>query len=79
MAELRTIGYEFGLYRLDPAGRSLTEGGQVIALPPKAVEVLTALVRQPSSVVTKQSLMESVWPDTFVEDANLKPDDLSAP
>src|SRR5512136_589896 len=71
MKGLRSPGYEFGPYRLDTVGRSLECQGEVIALPPKAVEVLTELVKRPGEVVGKKELMETVWPETFVEEANL--------
>jgi len=71
MKALRSPGYEFGPYRLDTVGRSLECRGEVIALPPKAVEVLAELVKRPSEVIGKKELMETVWPETFVEEANL--------
>lgn len=71
MVSLRATAYEFGPYRVDPLERSLQHQGQVIALPPKAVEVLLELVKQPGAVVSKQRLMDAVWPETFVEEANL--------
>ncbi|MHB8723231.1 MAG: winged helix-turn-helix domain-containing tetratricopeptide repeat protein [Steroidobacteraceae bacterium] len=71
MLPLRATAYEFGPYRLDPLGRSLLRGGELVPLPPKAVEVLTELVRKPGSVVGKPELIEAVWPATFVEEANL--------
>ena len=71
MLTLRSSAYEFGPYRVDPLARSLTRQGQVIALPPKAVEVLVELVKRPGVVVSKEELMEAVWPETFVEQANL--------
>jgi DNA-binding winged helix-turn-helix (wHTH) protein len=71
MPELSTTVYEFGPYRVDPLGRSLQRRGEAISLPPKAVEVLLELVKRPGIVTGKQDLMEAVWPETFVEDANL--------
>ena len=65
------MAYEFGPYRLDPLARSLLRRHEVVALPPKAVEVLLELVKQPGAVISKQELMQSVWPDTFVAEANL--------
>lgn len=62
---------EFGPFRLDAAKRVLWRGGQVVALPPKALDLLVALVEQRGDVVTKEQLMQRVWPDTFVEEANL--------
>jgi TolB-like protein/Flp pilus assembly protein TadD len=71
MKALRSPGYEFGPYRLDTVGRSLQCRGKVIALPPKAVDVLAELVKRAGEVVGKKELMETVWPETFVEEANL--------
>ncbi len=71
MPELSTTVYEFGPYRVDPLGRSLHCRGEVVSLPPKAVEVLLELLKRPGIVTAKQDLMEAVWPQTFVEDANL--------
>jgi TolB-like protein/lipoprotein NlpI len=68
---LPSPGYEFGPYRLDVTGRSLECRGEVVALPPKAVEVLAELVKRSGEVVGKRELMEVVWPETFVEEANL--------
>jgi len=71
MMTLRATAYEFGPYRLDPLGRSLLRDGEVIALPPKAVEILLALVRHPGIVVGKLELIDAVWPESYVEEANL--------
>jgi adenylate cyclase len=67
----RFPAYEFGPYRLDVVGRSLRCGAEAIALPPKAVDVLAELVKRPGEVVGKEELMATVWPETFVEEANL--------
>jgi len=69
--QLRSPGYQFGSYQLDPVGRSLKCGQAVVALPPKAVQVLAELVKRPGEIVGKQELMQTVWPETFVEEANL--------
>lgn len=71
MNTLPSPGYEFGPYRLNVTGRSLECRGEMVALPPKAVEVLAELVKRPGEVVGKRELMEAVWPETFVEEANL--------
>lgn len=62
---------EFGGFRLDPARRVLWREGEVVPLTPKALDVLAALCEEPGAVVTKDELMRRVWPDTFVEEANL--------
>jgi TolB-like protein/Flp pilus assembly protein TadD len=63
--------FEFGPFRLDAAKRVLWRDGRIVPLPPKALDVLVALVEQEGDVVTKDELMKRVWPDTFVEEANL--------
>jgi DNA-binding winged helix-turn-helix (wHTH) protein/Flp pilus assembly protein TadD len=62
---------EFGPYRLDPRRKVLWRGGEVVPLTPRALEVLAALAEGEGRVVTKEELLRTVWPDTFVEEANL--------
>jgi eukaryotic-like serine/threonine-protein kinase len=63
--------YEFGPYRVDPEKLLLLRDNQPVALPPKAFETLLVLVRHSETVVLKDDLMKSIWPDTFVEESNL--------
>ena len=63
--------YEFGPFRVDPEKQALLRGGELIALNPKTLQVLLVLVRHGNQIVTKDELMKSVWPDTFVEETNL--------
>jgi len=63
--------YEFGQYRLDPAERVLTRDGEAVSLTPKATETLLVLLRNAGQLVSKETLMREVWPDTFVEESNL--------
>jgi Tol biopolymer transport system component/DNA-binding winged helix-turn-helix (wHTH) protein len=65
------VNYEFGEFRLDPAQRVIFRAGRPLALAPKVLETLLALVERSGSVVTKDELMTRVWPDTFVEESNL--------
>ena len=62
----------FGRFRLDATNECLWQGVEAIALRPKAFAVLKHLVEHPGQLVTKQQLLEAVWPDTFVTDAVLK-------
>lgn len=62
---------EFGPFRLDLKRPRLTCAGEVVALTPKALEVLSVLVESNGSLVEKEVLIRKVWPDTFVEDGNL--------
>jgi DNA-binding winged helix-turn-helix (wHTH) protein len=63
--------YEFGPYRLNPQEHVLVRNGEIIPLTPKALDLLIALVKQNGHVLTKDELMKQVWPDSFVEEANL--------
>src|SRR5882724_10428353 len=63
--------YKFGPYSLDECERVLTREGSVVPLTPKAFETLVVLVRNSGHIVKKDDLMKEVWPDAFVEDANL--------
>src|SRR5689334_4045717 len=62
----------FGEFRLDELNECLWQGAQSIALRPKAFAVLKYLLDRPGQLVTKQQLLDAVWPDTFVSDAVLK-------
>ena len=63
--------YEFGPYRLSVAQRVLTRDGEIISLTPKATEILVRLVVNAGQLLEKDDLLKEVWPDTFVEEANL--------
>jgi DNA-binding winged helix-turn-helix (wHTH) protein/TolB-like protein/Tfp pilus assembly protein PilF len=63
--------YEFGPFRLDPAERSLLRDGKAVPLTPKAFELLVLLVENRGHLLKKEELIERVWPNTFVEEANL--------
>jgi predicted ATPase/DNA-binding winged helix-turn-helix (wHTH) protein len=62
----------FGPFRLLAAQRLLLEGDKPVRLGSRAFDILAALVERPGEVVTKKQLMARAWPQTFVEDANLK-------
>jgi eukaryotic-like serine/threonine-protein kinase len=64
-------GHEFGRFRLDAAERLLLRSGQPVSLTPKAFDLLVYLVERHGRLVTKQELMRALWPETFVEEANL--------
>ncbi|HEX5736027.1 MAG TPA: alpha/beta fold hydrolase [Blastocatellia bacterium] len=63
--------YEFGPFRLDTAQHTLTREGEKIAVPPKAFDTLLVLIENKDRVMDKGELLKVIWPDTFVEDANL--------
>ena len=63
--------YEFGPFRMDVQRRVFTRGGHAIPLAPKTLDLLVLLVRSDGRAVSKQELTTALWPDTFVEEANL--------
>jgi Tol biopolymer transport system component/DNA-binding winged helix-turn-helix (wHTH) protein len=63
--------YVFGPYRLDSRERQLLRDGARVPLPPKAFDLLLALVSRAGSLATKEELLSEVWPGTFVEEVNL--------
>ena len=63
--------YEFGDFRLDASERLLSRRGVTVPLTPKAIDLLLALVEQPGRLLDKETLLNTVWPGTFVEENNL--------
>src|SRR5215475_9372716 len=63
--------YEFGPFRLDAAEHLLLRDGEAVPLTPKAFDLLLALVERHGHLLEKEELLKKVWPDTFVEEANL--------
>ncbi len=71
MPSLISSLYRFGQFRLESQSRVLRRGGQLVALSPKAFEVLLAVVQSGGKTLSKDELMQAVWPDSFVEESNL--------
>jgi DNA-binding winged helix-turn-helix (wHTH) protein/tetratricopeptide (TPR) repeat protein len=63
--------YEFGPFRLDPQKKLLSRGSEPVTLTPKVLETLLLLVENRDKVLSKDDLMGKLWPDTFVDEANL--------
>ena len=61
----------FGPFILDDATRELRRDGESIHLTPKAFDLLSTLVEQRPRAVAKSVLYERLWPNTFVDEANL--------
>jgi DNA-binding winged helix-turn-helix (wHTH) protein len=62
----------FDPFSLDLANERLWRGSEAIKLRPKAFAVLDHLLGRPGQLVTKEDLLNAVWPGTFVSDAVLK-------
>lgn len=71
MDEQEKCSYSFGPFRLNVRESLLLRDGEAVTLPPKAFETLVALVESSGRLLTKENLMKRLWPETFVEEANL--------
>jgi DNA-binding winged helix-turn-helix (wHTH) protein len=65
------MAYRFGRVLLDYEARQLRVDGGEVHLSPKALEMLAILIRQRARAVSKQELLATLWPGTFVEETNL--------
>ena len=63
--------YRFGPFRLEIRERRLSRGDEVIPLRGKVFDTLSVLVENAGRLVTKQELLDAVWPETTVEENNL--------
>jgi predicted ATPase/DNA-binding winged helix-turn-helix (wHTH) protein len=63
--------YQFGEFTLDVVRGCVLKGGEEIKLRPKVYEALKYLVEHPGQLISKQELMEAVWPGSFVTDDSL--------
>src|SRR6185436_3127960 len=63
--------YVFGPFLLDASERRLLRDGRNVALTPKAIDLLCILVEHRGRLVTKEQLLQALWPSTFVQESNL--------
>jgi Tol biopolymer transport system component/DNA-binding winged helix-turn-helix (wHTH) protein len=64
--------YRFGQFRLDTSEHLVyRQNGEVVPLKPKVVETLELLVQESGRLISKDELMQRLWPDTVVEESNL--------
>ena len=63
--------YDFGPFHLDPVERRLLRHDQPVALTPKCFDLLVIFVENSGHLLGKEELLERLWPDQFVEEANL--------
>lgn len=71
MTEKFQFVYEFGDFRLLPAEKQLLYKDKLLKLQPKVFETLLLLVNNPGRLIDKNEFLRTLWPDTFVEEANL--------
>lgn len=63
--------YEFDSFRLDASRHLLWRNGEPVHLTSKCFDILLALAESSGAVLSKDELMQRVWPDSFVEEGNL--------
>jgi TolB-like protein/DNA-binding winged helix-turn-helix (wHTH) protein/Tfp pilus assembly protein PilF len=71
MSSVTSNLYRFGEYTIDAQKRVLKRGSDLVPLTRKGFDVLLLLVQNAGNIVSKQELMNTVWGDRFVEEANL--------
>ena len=71
MAQQDTDHIAFAEFELDRAHRKLLRDGQPVAMYAKTFDLLEFLIANNGSIVSKDQILESVWPDQFVEESNL--------
>src|SRR6185369_1679894 len=71
MSDETSACYEFGRFRVKAEERVLRRGDELVALTPKAFDILLTLLENAGRIVNKEDLMKKVWPTTFVEEGNL--------
>jgi DNA-binding winged helix-turn-helix (wHTH) protein/tetratricopeptide (TPR) repeat protein/TolB-like protein len=63
--------FSFREFELDPVERRLLRAGESIALTPKVFDTLVFLVERAGRLVSKEELIQGVWPRGFVDESNL--------
>ncbi|RJT28158.1 tetratricopeptide repeat protein [Mesorhizobium waimense] len=71
MDALQDQAFAFGDFVLVPKERLLLCDGEPVPLTGKAFDLLVVLVRHSGHLVTKDELLQEVWPNTFVQETNL--------
>src|SRR5947207_9530194 len=63
--------YKFDPFILDVDERVLLRNGCPVAVTPKVFDTLLLLVENQGCVVSKQKMLDTLWPDVFVEESNV--------
>jgi DNA-binding winged helix-turn-helix (wHTH) protein/Tol biopolymer transport system component len=71
VVELPPGTLSFDRFRFDRRNQILTEDGEDVTLPPRALAVLDCLLESPGAVVTKEELIDRVWESTIVTETSL--------
>src|SRR5687767_2287451 len=63
--------FEFGPFRLLPSERLLLRDSEPVTLTPKVFDLLVVLVENRGTLLVRDALLKSLWPDSFIEENNL--------
>jgi Tol biopolymer transport system component/DNA-binding winged helix-turn-helix (wHTH) protein len=63
--------YNFGPFRLDSLNRLLLRDSEIVPLTSKVFDILLLFASNSGRLLSKEDLMEQVWPGSFVEEGNL--------
>jgi DNA-binding winged helix-turn-helix (wHTH) protein len=66
------MAWKFGPFELDEASRVVSCAGREVQLQPRVFDLLTYLVRNSSRVVSKEELLDAIWPNVIVTDNSLQ-------
>ena len=72
MTQDAAFKYTFGRFVVEPRERRLLVDGEPITAGPRAFDVLLTLIERAGELVTKDELLERVWPKLIVEENNLQ-------
>ncbi len=67
-----SVCYRFGRFELQPDERRLLAAGAPVRVGPRAFDLLIALIERSGHLVTKDELLERVWPKVVVEENTLQ-------
>ena len=65
-------GFRIATWLIEPRLNTVSRHGATTRLEPKVMEVLVCLAQHAGEPVSKEELLQTVWPDTFVTDDGLK-------
>jgi len=75
MSAMSSVGsierYRFGFFKLQPDKRRLLKDSATLSLRQRAFDLLVALVDRAGHLITKDELLDQVWPKIVVEEAAL--------
>jgi|SRR5436853_695230 len=71
MSNRQKLYFEFGPFQLDSSERVLLRNGEPVAMTQKAFETLLVLVQNSGRLLQKDEMLDTIWPNTFVEECTL--------